>query len=70
MQCNTVGRDLTGVVDEIQSRLAPIKAALPAGYFIEYGGQFQSQQDATRMIGLLSVASLACMFLVLYTLFR
>lgn len=70
VQCNTAGRDLGGVVADIQKRLAPLEATLPTGYSIEYGGQFESQQSATRMIGLLSLGSLACMFLVLYTLFR
>lgn len=70
VQCNTVGRDLGSVVADIQNRLAPIQASLPTGYFLEYGGQFESQKSATRMIGFLSVGSLACMFLVLYTLFR
>ncbi|MBI3463157.1 MAG: efflux RND transporter permease subunit, partial [Planctomycetes bacterium] len=70
VQCNTVGRDLAGVVGDIQQRLAPIQKSLPSGYLIEYGGQFESQQAATRMIGLLSMGSLVCMFLALYTLFR
>ena len=70
VQCNTAGRDLGSVVADIQEHLAPIEAALPTGYFLEYGGQFESQQTATQMIGFLSVGSLACMFLVLYTLFR
>ena len=70
IQCNTAGRDLNGVVLDIQKRLAPIQAALPTGYFLEYGGQFESQQQATRMIGVLSLVSLAGMFLALYTLFR
>ncbi len=70
VSCNTTGRDLASIVGDIQKRLAPIQASLPTGYFIEYGGQFESQQSATRMIGLLSLASLACMFLALYTLFR
>ncbi len=70
VQCNAADRDLGSVVADIQQRLAAIEAALPAGYFIEYGGQFESQQAATRLIGLLSLISLAAMFLVLYTLFR
>ncbi|HEX3655587.1 MAG TPA: efflux RND transporter permease subunit [Pirellulales bacterium] len=70
VQCNTAGRDLSGVVREIQAKLAPIQAALPTGYFIEYSGQFENQQHATRVIGLLGLLSLACMFLALYTLFR
>lgn len=70
VQCNTAGRDLNSVVTDIQERLAPMQASLPTGYFIEYGGQFESQRSATRMIGLLSLISLAAMFLALYTLFR
>ncbi len=69
IQCNTAGRDLGSIVGDIEARLAPIRASLPPGYFIEVGGQFESQQSATRMIGLLSLVSLACMFLALYTLF-
>ncbi len=70
VQCNTAGRDLGSIVTDIQRKLAPIQASLPTGYFIEYGGQFESQQRATRIIGLLSLISLAGMFLALYTLFR
>ncbi len=73
VQCNTAGRDLNSVVTDIQKRLAPIQASLQQshpGYFIEYGGQFESARSATRMIGLLSLISLAAMFLALYTLFR
>jgi CzcA family heavy metal efflux pump len=70
VQCNTAGRDLNGVVTDIQARLAPIQAKLPPGYFLEYGGQFESQRHATRMILLLGLLSLVAMFLALYTLFR
>lgn len=70
VQCNTSGRDLNSVVTDMQQRLAPIQAALPTGYFIEYGGEFESQRSATRMISMLSLISLAGMFLALYTLFR
>jgi HME family heavy-metal exporter len=70
VQCNTAGRGLVDVVRDIQSRLEPVKKALPTGYFIEYGGQFESQQSASRMIAGLFVVSLAGMFLVLFTMFR
>jgi len=69
VQCNTAGRDLAGVVTDIQARLAPIQAELPTGYFVEYGGQFESQRQATRMIGILGMVSLVGMFLALYALF-
>jgi CzcA family heavy metal efflux pump len=70
LQCNTAGRDLNSVVTDIQKKLTPIQATLPHGFFVEYGGQFESQKNATRMIGLLSLISLSAMFLALYTLFR
>jgi CzcA family heavy metal efflux pump len=70
VQCNVAGRDLGSTVDDIQSRLTPLRAALPAGYFIELGGQFESQQQATQRMLLLGLASLAGMLLALYTLFR
>ena len=70
VQCNTAGRDLNSVVVDIKSRLAPIQASLPTGYFLEYGGQFESARHATRVIVLLGLLSLAAMFLALYTLFH
>jgi CzcA family heavy metal efflux pump len=70
VQCNTAGRDLNSVVTDIQARLEPIQRSLPTGYFLEYGGQFESARNATRVIGLLSLISLAAMFLALYTLFH
>lgn len=70
VQCNVSGRGLVDVVEDIQKRLEPINAILPAGYFVEYGGQFQSQQSASRVISLLFVISLVGIFLVLYVMFR
>ena len=73
VQCNVAGRALSSVVTDIKQRLEPIQQSLQQshpGYYIEYGGQFESAQSATRVIGLLSLISLAAMFLALYTLFR
>ncbi len=70
LQCNTSGRGLVDVVRDIQQRLKPLQSELPTGYFIEYGGQFESQQSASRMIGVLFIISLVGMFLVLFTMFR
>ncbi|MEX0715629.1 MAG: efflux RND transporter permease subunit [Planctomycetaceae bacterium] len=70
LQCNVTDRGVVDVVEDIQSRLTPIVAGLPAGYFVEYGGQFESQQSASRVIAVLFVVSLGGVFLVLFTLFR
>ena len=69
VQCNTAGRDLGSVVADIQRAVAS-SVELPPGYFIEYGGQFESQQEATRLIGWLSLVSVALIFAVLYGHFR
>ena len=66
---NVSGRDLGSVVREAQLKVAE-KVHLPSGYFIAFEGQFQSQQEASRLIGILSVFTLAAMFLVLYSHFR
>lgn len=70
VQCNVSGRGLVDVVGDIQQKLQPVVAELPTGYFVEYGGQFQSQKSASRMIAILFGISLVAMFLVLYKLFR
>jgi HME family heavy-metal exporter len=70
VQCNVSGRGLVDVVNDIKNRLKPIEAALPTGYFVEYGGQFESQQSASRTIGVLFIASLVGIFLVLFTMFH
>jgi CzcA family heavy metal efflux pump len=69
VQANASGRDLGSVVAEIHRKIDQ-NVHLPAGFFISYEGQFQSQQEATRLIGILAIATLAMMFLVLYSHFR
>ncbi|NLY02930.1 MAG: efflux RND transporter permease subunit [Rhodopirellula sp.] len=70
VQCNTSGRGLVDVVADIRARLAPIERTLPTGYFIDYEGQFESQQSASRVIAALFALALVGVFLVLYTMFR
>ncbi|MCA9373498.1 efflux RND transporter permease subunit, partial [Candidatus Woesebacteria bacterium] len=70
IQCNVTGRGVVDVVRDIQQIVQPVVTALPSGYFVEYGGQFESQQSASRVIGLLFLVSLVGVFLVLYTMFR
>lgn len=70
LQCNVAGRGVVDVVHDIQEIVKPVVAELPSGYFVEYGGQFESQQSASRVIGLLFTVSAIGVFLVLYTMFR
>lgn len=62
---NVAGRDIGSVVEEIR-RTVEEEVALPSGYYVEYGGQFESASQATRTITLLSILSLAIIFLILY----
>ena len=65
---NVAGRDLERVVTAIQRAVDAVP--MPPGYYVTYGGQFESQRSASRLIGLLSLASLAGMLVVLYSHFR
>ena len=69
VSANVSGRDLGSAVADIQKNLAA-KVHLETGYFISYEGQFQSQQEATRIIGLLAVLTFGVVFLLLYAHFR
>jgi HME family heavy-metal exporter len=69
VQCNVSDRGLVDVVEDIRRRLQTMEAELPPGYSIEYGGQFESQQSASRTIAVLFAVSLFGMFLVLYKMF-
>ena len=72
IRANALGRDLASVVGDIQTavdRDIVKPGVLPSGYNIEYGGQFESQAEATRLISVLSLISVAGMFVVLYMLF-
>jgi len=69
VQANVSGRDLRSVIDDIRTRLDK-NVSFPQGYYIEYGGQFESEQAATRLLTLLSLVSIAAIFLILYMEFR
>jgi copper/silver efflux system protein len=69
VQANVAGRDLGGTVSDIRRRVADA-VTLPAGYHVEYGGQFESQAEATRAIAALSLLSVAAIFLILFADFR
>ena len=68
IRCNTQDRDLASAVQEIQQRVGQ-RVQMPPGYFVEYGGQFESQQRATQLITVLAAVSVVGMFVVLMLLF-
>jgi len=69
VSANVQGRDLGTTVKEMQAKVnAQLK--LPQGYYLQWGGQFESQQSASKLIGLLSIFSLLGIFLVLYSHFK
>ena len=70
LQCNVADRGVVDVVNDIQQVVTPVVASLPEGYFVEYSGQFESQQSASRIIGVLFAVSMLGVFLVLFTMFR
>ena len=64
VSANTGGRDLGSVVGDMQQRVAA-QVTLPPGYFVEFGGQFQASQEATRTLSVLSLFSLVAIFFLL-----
>ena len=68
LSANASGRALSEIVADIRAVVADTK--LPEGYFITLGGQFQAQEEASRLVGLLSIVSLVLMFVVLYSRYK
>lgn len=69
ISANVSDRDLRSVVDDIRERIDET-ITLPEGYFIEYGGQFESEAAASRTLSIVSLFSLLVVFLLLYNQFR
>lgn len=69
VQANVAGRDLRSVVGDIETSIAS-NMTMPEGFYVEYGGQFESEREATRIITLLSVAAILAIYLILYIEFR
>ncbi len=69
ISANVSGGDLRGVVNEIQKRINS-EIELPEDYHIEYGGQFESEQAASRILFITSIFSILIIFLLLYNQFR
>lgn len=68
LSANAQGRALSDIVTDI--RRVVDQTRLPEGYFVTLGGQFQAQEEASRLVGLLSLVSLSLMFIVLYSRYR
>jgi Cu/Ag efflux pump CusA len=68
VSCNVAGRDLGSVVADIQRTVAE-QVAMPTGYRVEYGGQFESQQSASQRLLILGSGAIAGIFLVLVLAF-
>jgi CzcA family heavy metal efflux pump len=68
ISCNVSGRDLGSVVRDIQSTVAR-DVPMPAGYRVEYGGQFESQQSASRRLSVLFVGVVGGLFMLLVLAF-
>ena len=69
ISANASGRDLRSVVNDIRKRVDE-SVRLPEGYHVEYGGQFESEQSASRTLLLTSAMSIAVIFLLLYMQFK
>jgi len=68
ISCNVAGRDLGSVVEDIRTAVAQA-VPMPAGYRVEYGGQFESQQSASRRLLFLGVGVIAGLFMLLVLAF-
>ena len=69
VSANVAGRDQKAVVEEIEKRITD-KIVLPDGYHIEYGGQFESEAEASKTLFFTSLISLLIIFLILYQEFK
>lgn len=69
ISANVAGRDLLGVVKDIQQKI-DTEITLPEGYRVEYGGQFESEQAASRTLLTTSIFSILVIFMLLFNQFR
>ncbi len=66
VEANVRGRDLGTFVRDVERALAPVAAALPPGYFLEYGGQFENQARAMRQLAIVVPVALLLILVVLF----
>ncbi len=65
IQANVADRDLGSVINDVRAAIGT-NVQLPQGYFVQYGGQFEAQEKASRLILLLSIVAIAGIFLLLF----
>ena len=66
---NVSGRDLVGFVDEARAKVSE-QLKLPAGYYLEWGGEFQNQQRAANRLSIVVPVAVGLIFLILFLTFR
>lgn len=69
VRSNVVDRDLVGFVNEARRAVAE-QVDLPAGYYVQFGGQFENQQRAAARLSLVIPVALGLIFLLLFSTFR
>lgn len=69
VSCNATGGELAKAVGAIREKIAE-NIELPEGYHIEYGGQFESEERASKTIALVSIFSIFIIFMLLYGEFK
>ena len=66
---NVDGRDLKSAVDEIKTHISE-HVDLPEGYFVTYGGQFENEEAASRMLSITSILAILIIFFLIYSEFK
>jgi CzcA family heavy metal efflux pump len=69
VMCNVSGRALGKVVNDVR-KAVQTKIKLPEGYFIEYGGQFEAEQEASKRLFVLGVIVILCIAMILWIVFK
>jgi len=69
VRTNVTGRDLVGFVEEASAAVAS-QIDFPAGYYVEWGGQFENQQRAASRLAVVVPAAIGLIFLLLFSTFR
>ncbi len=67
VEANVRGRDLGGFVADVRTSLAALRASLPSGYWVEYGGQFEQQQRAMRQLVVVVPIAILLVLVLLYS---